>query len=379
MKFRFFGEDNPEINKSLILYVLSFLEPSDHLNAALVSKRWRELVGLTRGYLALLPTIHEVPLFSNLGLDVLRLKLMAGGMTNSTYRVRVKSDPEKWVMRVPGKGSSAFITRSDEAHNASQAHDLKLNVPIAYFNPESGLQVTRFIDGVKPLDKEALARKEILQKIALMMRNLHSSTPFKNETRFFERNEDLLEQLKQKKFIFPGDISFIEEQMKRLKELFSTYQIRMYPCHNDTTPLNFILSTAGAASISDARIYEIDWEYSSNNDFLWDLVYFAVEAKLSKEQLELLLSTYFGSEQVSKSVMAWVEVYKPIIEWWITIWSWTQLANKADAVELEAYERLGSERYESTLNCLKSQEFESAMEVIEADKTDMSFSGKRPF
>lgn len=380
MKLYFFGDDNnkPKLNEHLIIYILSLLDPKSQSAASLVNKEWCQLVKLTQKYLSILPAIHRVPMFTSLGLDVLKLKLMTGGMTNSTVRLRVKNAPEKWVMRIAGKGSSSFLTRRDEAHNAKQAEQLGLNVPIAFFDPEDGLQVTRFIEGVHALDDKALARKEILYEVAAMMRKLHKSESFDNDTHFFKRNEDLLHILKVKQFSFPGEIDFIEQQMKKLKETLSSYRIDQFPCHNDTTPLNFILSENPEIRGSE-KIHQIDWEYSSNNDFIWDLVYFMVEAKLNREQQHILLKAYFNTEELNESLLAWIEVYKPIIEWWITIWSWTQLANEANAVDLKSYEQLGCERYYSTLNHLKSEEYRKALEVIEADTYSLTFSGKRSF
>jgi thiamine kinase-like enzyme len=377
-KLDFFGKNSihSESHDYLITYILSLLDNRSLGRSACVNKEWNSLVKLTRHYLDLLPTIQRLPIpsFTTVGLDVLRLKLLAGGMTNSTYKIEIRSNPEQWVLRVPGKGSSAFITRKEEAHNALQAEKLGINVPIPYFNPEDGLQLTRFISGVK-LDDKALARKEILHSIASLMRRLHSSKPFPNKVTIFERNEQLLQVLKDKKFSFSGDISFIEKQMGQLKDLFTAYDIEMRACHNDATPLNFILSYEGEKHNIKIKLHMIDWEYSSSNDFLWDLVYFALEAKLSQEQILILLGSYFDTDHVSEAVLAWVEVYKPIIEWWITIWSWTQMANKANAVGLEAYEELGETSYKKTLAFLESKEYKKAFSGVEEEKV----SGHRPF
>lgn len=187
-----------------------------------------------------------------------------------------------------------------------------------------------------------------------------------------------MDLLKRKSFNFPGEIEFIEQQMKNLKEIFSSYNIQQFPCHNDTTPLNFILSENPEIKGSE-KIHQIDWEYSSNNDFIWDLVYFMVEAKLNREQQLILLKAYFNTEELSGSLLAWIEVYKPIIEWWITIWSWTQLANGANAVDLSSYEQLGFERYHNTLSHLKSEDYVKALALIEADSHSIIFTGQRPF
>ncbi|CAM2893350.1 choline kinase [Legionella steigerwaltii] len=398
MKWLFFGEDsgNPKISEHLMIYILSLLDPTSQFKASRVNHKWKEMVELTQKYMNLLPTIHRIPLLSKVGLDVLKLKLMSGGMTNTVYRVQIGHDMAKllakipgvnlelierkkskrWVLRIPGEVSSFSVSRKDEAENARKASALGLNVPIEYFDQE-GLQLTEFIEGVQSLDKKTLQRVDILNILARMAKKLHTSERFDNDTAVFERNEQLLERLKNKNFVFPEKVDFIAEQMFALKKLFSSYQIEMRPCHNDSTPLNYMMTVLGLKKKEEV-FYQIDWEYSSNNDFMWDLVYFAIEAKLSKEQELVYLKAYFGAE-LTDSVQAWFTAYKPVVEWWITLWSWTQLANEAKSVSKEEYIKLGSERFAKTLEHLQSEEYLSALETINADKLKPAFDGHRPF
>lgn len=210
-----------------------------------------------------------------------------------------------------------------------------------------------------------------------MAKKLHTSERFDNDTAVFERNEGLVEQLKIKNFVFPKEMDFVVKQMSYLKNLFSSYQIEMSPCHNDSTPLNYMMSLLGVKK--QEVFYQIDWEYSSNNDFMWDLVYFAREAKLSKEQELIYLTAYFGKEKLTESVLAWFNAYKPVVEWWITLWSWTQLANEAKSVGKNEYENLGKERFAKTLDLLHSEDYKNALAVIDTERLDSSFIGHRSF
>lgn len=398
MKWYFFGEDSgkPRINEHLMIYILSLLDPTSQFKASLVNHKWKELVELTQKYMKLLPTIHRIPLLSEVSLDVLRLKLMSGGMTNTVYRVQVGPDiskwlikspgvsptlvernrPQRWVLRIPGEVSSFSVSRKHELENARKASVLGLNVPIEHFEPD-GLQLTKFIENVQTLDEKTLQRVDILQTLAVMAKKLHTSERFDNDTAVFERNEGLVEQLKIKNFVFPKEMDFVVKQMFYLKNLFSSYQIEMSPCHNDSTPLNYMMSLLGVKK--QEVFYQIDWEYSSNNDFMWDLVYFAREAKLSKEQELIYLTAYFGKEKLTESVLAWFNAYKPVVEWWITLWSWTQLANEAKSVGKNEYESLGKERFAKTLDLLHSEDYKNALAVIDTERLDSSFIGHRPF
>ncbi|USQ12895.1 phosphotransferase [Legionella lytica] len=383
MKWLFFTSNTGvqyKLKTGLAAYILSFLDAESLHNLSTVSKEWNELVKLAQKYMSLLPQINEIPLFSQLTLDVLSFKLMAGGMTNATYKLTVGANYEsekrqRWVVRFPGDVSLFSVDRKHEQNNAQQTSDLKLNVPVAYFNGNSGVQVTEFIADVKPLDKTRLERVEILKALAEKAKILHQSKQFLNDTDVFSRNAGLLAALEEKEFPLPERVNFIANKMNELQNLFSAYQINKVPCHNDSTPLNYMLTDSEQGEV----IYQIDWEYSSNNDFLWDLAYFAIEGKLSKKQEFIYLEAYFGEGLVSESVLAWYQAYKPVIEWWITLWSWMQLAFEATAVDLNEYAKLGEERYARTLEHLDGSEFAQAVELIELERTMAELPKPRAF
>ncbi len=386
MKWHFFTDKNRndfKVSEHLAVYILSLFDPKTRFIVSLANKNWFHFVQLTERYVHLLPTIQSIPMFSQVTLDVLRLKLMTGGMTNTTYQVKVgpnhgKSlaqipgiDPKlvernlrkKWVVRFPGDVSLFSVDRRHEKNNALQASELGLNVSIAYFNEGSGVQVTEFIEDVQIIDEQLLQREGMLVTLAGKARALHTSSRFLNDTAVFERNEGLLSALSKKNFVFPDEVNAIIVKMDYLKCLFSSYGIEMCPCHNDSTPLNYLLSYKGKEK--EEIIYQIDWEYSSNNDFLWDLAYFAIEAKLTSEQERTYLTAYFGKDKLNQSMWAWYTVYKPVVEWWITLWSWTQIAAGASAVDVSEYVNLGQERFEKTLMHINSAAFKEAEVVIE--------------
>ena len=378
MKLHFFGttDSKPSLEENLIRYILSLLDPKSLGITALVNKEWHQLVTLTRSYLKLLPTIQSIPGFETVGLDVIQLKILTGGMTNTNYILSIRYFDDA-VLRVPGIGTDSYLSREDEARNTLQASQAGLSPPVIYQDPDSGLKLTKYISGARELDEHALARKEILSKIADLMHRLHTSVPFKNQISIFDRNKYLLDTLKSKGFDLPGRIGFIEEQMTYLEKLFSQYVIEMHSCHNDTTPLNFLLFDEETDGGEKEKLLEIDMEYSGSNDFMWDLAYFGVEAKLSRVQELILLNSYFGEEQVNESVIAWFDIYKPIVESWITFWYWTQLTNKATAVEPENYRQKGEECYQRTLDYLSSKEYKDAFDFIQSQSEPMA--GNRSF
>ncbi|KTD18818.1 choline kinase [Legionella lansingensis] len=370
MKLFFFGEGNPALPQRLCIYILSLAEEKDLCCFSSVNKTWKDTVETTKRNQTLLPYMKRIPQLTVYNLGQLGIYAMPGGMTNSTFKIRLKKQTQ-WVLRIPGKGSSVFLERSDEFHNARQAAELELNVIIDFFDPQDGLQLTRYLANNRPLLEELKTNPLILKTVVAVLKSLHNSTPFHNSVNVFSRNTKLLETLKiTRPDILSHEIVSIEEKMGEIERLINCYQIERSPCHNDTTPGNFLVT-------ADKKVKLLDWEYSANNDKVLDIVYLLWEAKLPREQVEILISSYFG--KCDDKLLAWFEVYKPVIGWWYTIWSWTQIANTANACGLDDYQKLSILSYEATQECLATNAFKDAFSLLQSETQQPTFTHLRGF
>lgn len=385
LNLKFFGEDNPAIPKRVCMHILSLLSIADRKTCREVSKLWKTTVDETKQGLVLLHKLKLIPKqadfdFPSATLAQLTISPMSGGMTNCSFLVQnywggkvrdqVIEPLNKWVLRIPGVGSSVFITRKDEKHNAEQASKLKLNVQIDFFDADTGLQLTRYLDKSKPINKDLLGNETILPSVGKLLKTLHDSDLFVNAIPVFSRNQRLYMALKAKpNSLLPKDIDDVAKSMTNLETLIERFSFELKPCHNDTTPANFLWSE------EDNKTFMIDYEYSGNNDCIWDLVYFAMEAGLSKEQELVLIKSYFGG--CNNLISSWFELYKPIVEWWITLWSWTQVASNANACDKQAYIDLAETCYKRTKDCLSSSVFKDAVSSIEKT-VEANTSGKTP-
>ncbi|MDX1837377.1 choline kinase [Legionella taurinensis] len=371
MKFSFFDQKLPE---PLAIYLFSFLDPHTLAKTSQVSKGWNQLAERTKQTNELSPIIQHIPRLRAIAPYRLKLKQLSGGMTNLTYFVkqlkRLSTPAEQFVLRVPGKNTSSFINRQHEGYNARQTSQLAINVSIEFFNDQDGLQLTRFFENSKPLIPALLKEKQVLEKVAGIFQSLHQSHRFSNDIHLFQRNEALLKAVKDKAELpLPKDLAAVEDGLAKIAAVCGKYKIPLKPCHNDPTPGNFLMS------LTSYKL--IDWEYSGNNDFLWDLVYFCMEGKLSAEQEKQLLGFYF--DKVTPTIEAWFEVYKPLVSWWITLWCWTQLTNKANATATEAYVKLAETSYEATQASLKNPVCLESLALIASDTEKTAFDGLRPF
>ncbi|KTC86884.1 choline/ethanolamine kinase family protein [Legionella brunensis] len=372
MKESFFGSGKV-IPKRVCIYILSLTSLDDLNRFRLVNKTWKDVAEKTKVNMSLMPAIQRVPLLAPYTLAQLGISPMSGGMTNCTFKIKLKKQT-KWVLRVPGEGSSAFINRDDEAYNAKQAAELELNVAIDFFDPKDGLQLTRYLENNKPLNKVLAKEPVILQTVATLLKALHRSPLFRNEINIFSRNSKLLEILKKKApSILPDDVDVIEQMMIKIGQVVSCYKIPLSPCHNDTTLSNFLVSKKSQKEAMNL----LDWEYSANNDKLIDLVYFLREFNPSEELTQLFIKSYFGT--YSEAIRAWFELYKPVVGWWYAIWSWTQISNNANSCEMSAYKELASISYKDTKECLETEAFKDALSLIESETHHSEFTKTRSF
>src|SRR5262249_17836214 len=100
------------------------------------------------------------------------------------------------------------------------------------------------------------------------------------------------------------------------------------PCHCDPLAENFL--------DTGERSYIVDWEYSGNNDPMWDLGDLSVEAAFGAAQDEALVGAYFDGrppgDQMGRMVM-----YKAMCDLLWTLWGVIQVVNENPVEDFWAY------------------------------------------
>ena len=167
----------------------------------------------------------------------------------------------------------------------------------------------------------------------------------------------------QKADLLPREISEIEYHLKELFHLLSFFSVTLTSCHNDPTITNFLVIDNPEI---EKRLYLIDWEYASQNDRLWDLVYFCLIAKLDAASTDAFLSYYF--EDINETIKAWYTVYMPLVTWWITLWSYTQMMSDSLSADMESYHQWAEEYLALTLDLFRSSTYRDAFLVISREK-----------
>ncbi len=236
-----------------------------------------------------------------------------GGMTNKNYLVSTITD--QYVVRLPGVMTEFLISRKNEEINSKIASDYGFNVETVYINAESGIKVTRYLENSQTLNHTTIQNEDYLRKIAKRLNDLHQSDiSFPNRLNAFEAYDGYIKLLTNSEHFYQFDL-----EMKSLLDFFN--QIRRYfdkhsrplcPCHNDLVPENILLQ--------GDKLYFIDWEYSGMNDPLFDVAAFLLEARLSDEQVNLFLKSYFNKSDYHNE-MQWILLYQFAQDILWTLWT----------------------------------------------------------
>lgn len=235
-----------------------------------------------------------------------------GGMTNRNFKVSF--DGNDYVLRIPGNGTEGMVERKNEEVNTLLTYRMGISPEFFYFNEDTGIKLTRFIDGAETLTPATVQRYEHLVQIADILRRLHhSSVRLNNDFNVFREivsYEKLLDKIGAKMYSGYGECrSRIFHLQERLNEL----GIDLKPCHNDLVSENFIKDVRG-------KIYLIDWEYSGMNDPMWDLAALLLESDFTEPHRNLLLEYYLGcpaDDAVNEKIL----IYQVLMDVLWSIWT----------------------------------------------------------
>lgn len=237
-------------------------------------------------------------------------KELSGGLTNKSYLTRTLST--EYIARIPGAGTDAYISRQAESYNTQAAFEIGIT-PAVDYDEANGYKVTRFVQDALPMNHALLKQADYIKAVASVLHQLHTtSKPFANEINVFTRNDTMRSTLQS----LPTMYNEIDARIQAIKTKLGQYKFNKAPCHNDTTPGNFLFA--------NNKIVLIDFEYSGNNDPAWDLACLAMEADFEDWQDDILLNAYPTTDDTFRERF---NLYKPVVEYWVGLWCLVQLNN----------------------------------------------------
>ena len=215
-----------------------------------------------------------------------------GGMTNKNYKVCISD--KVYVLRIPGNGTGEMISREDEIKNAVYANKIGVDAELVYFNEETGVKISNFIENAQTLSPEAAKKQHNMKMVCNLLRTLHNSKEkMDNDFNIYEKIEKYESLYKKAYGLFNEDYYQVKDKVYYLKNIMNELDVLYTPCHNDTIAENFIKS-------SENKMYLIDWEYAGMNDPMWDIAAHSLENNFTEDEEELFLKIYFEGKVEEK-------------------------------------------------------------------------------
>lgn len=266
----------------------------------------------------LIETIPELA-----GRDVVVTPL-SGGLTNSNYKIDCGQD--SYVLRVAGERTALLgIDRQCEHACAVAAASIDVGPEVVAFVPEHELMVTRFLEG-NVVTNEDSRKPAVMQRIVEAIRRYHESPAGVGRFCAFDGVRSYHELAKQHGVTFPAKLDQALRILNQIEEGLGPNQ-KLYPCHNDLLPANFI--------DDGARVRLIDWEYAGMGDRFFDLANLAVNHLYDEGQERALLKFYFG--EVTDGNLHRLRLMRLVSDMRESMWGFLQSGISALEIDFQDY------------------------------------------
>ncbi len=294
--------------------------------------------------------MRRIPLLADVGIaDITADRL--GGLTNRNYLLATSKG--KFVLRIPGAGTSEYISRKNEAHAARVTSDIGVNAPLIFFDVTDGVQLAGFVDGAQTMNAERFKDLGSVRRSAESLRKVHQcGQPFLNRFELFQMIDEYLGILEKKSAPLPDGYHDVKREAESVRKALGARALPVVPCHCDPLAENFL--------DTGKKVYVIDWEYAGNNDPMWDLGDLSVEAAFGPDQDETMLEAYFAGKAPAADRGRMV-LYKAMCDLLWTLWGIIQHVNQNPADDFWAY---AVNRFERCKKLMGSADFGRHIQAV---------------
>lgn len=278
------------------------------------------------------------------------------GMTNRNYLVTAKA--ERFVVRIPGAGTEDYIDRKADEEAGRLTSSLGVNAPLVWYDPASGAQITRFIEGAVPMNTDILRDPRAVEEAALAFRKLHTcGRKLRNDFNEKHVAQEYLDLLASRSARMPDGYGDVQLEAEVIRSALHATALAPVPCHNDPAPENLVYT--------GSRAYILDWEFAGNNDPFWDIADLSVEAGFTEAQDRHFLEAYLGRPP-QEGEYGRVVCYKALAFLLWTLWGCLQEANKnpRPAYHFKSYWDYAMDRFTRCQSIMRAPEFPALLQAV---------------
>ena len=281
-----------------------------------------------------------------------KVSVLAGGLTNRNFKVETAEGA--YVVRVsPQHQGGLPIDRDHEYRNSVIAAESGVGAPVYDYLPDVPAMVIGYIDGVTFTDA-SFAVEGAIDRVAAACRRLHGGAPFVNRFNMFEIRQGYLDRILAHGYRLPPDYLEYVDQLERIRGALARRAEPEVACNNDLLAGNFVDDGA------DVRL--IDYEYAGNNDPCFELGNIWSECHLDLDQLERLVTTYYGRHRVSRLARARLQGLMSQYGWTL----WASIQDATSPIEFD-YWSWGMEKYDRAVATFKGPDLDRLIDLAQVD------------
>jgi thiamine kinase-like enzyme len=307
--------------------------------------------------------LARVPLFGNVRRDGIKIERLEGALTNVCYKVTVGNSA--YVLRLAGEGTSGYIDRSSEEHNAMVAAAAGVGAEVVHFDARDGMMLTRFVEGASVNHRGGFGPGAPARAARTLARVHGLGDVFNSRFDVFAAITRYLELLREQDTRLPEGYGEARRGARAVRLALEASPAPLVPCHNDPWPGN-LLDAGGS-------VYLIDWEYSGMNDAMWDLAGLSVEAGFGPWQDREMMEAYYEGIP-SRALYSRLEVYKAMGDLHWSLWSFVRHKKDNPARDLWGY---GLERLARANARMGSAGFGNHLDLVRGSPSLVSHTGER--
>lgn len=271
-----------------------------------------------------------------------QLEELSGGLTNRNIKITMPAGT--YVARCSVNSTNLLgIDRDNEYYNSKAAEQAGVGAPVIDYRPDLGILLVGFLEG-DTLTNADLQRPDVLARVAAGCRELHAGPRFRDRFNMFERQPAYLKVVQERGFRIPTDYLYYTREFQAVKRILGPDEHATVPCNNDLLAGNFV--------DTGEKVWLIDYEYSGNNDPCFELGNIWAECGLSTDQLDELVTLYYGRRLRHKTARARLQGIIGKYGW--TLWGCIQ--NGSSSLDFDFWE-WAMERYESAIAEFRGPDF----------------------
>lgn len=280
-----------------------------------------------------------------------QLDELSGGLTNRNIKVTIGQTA--YVARFSDAGNNMLaIDRDAEYVNSKAAEQSGVGAPVIDYRPDLGILLVGYIEGTT-LANEDFQRPGVIARAAAGMRALHAGPRFRGRFDMFALQPRYLTIAQTNGIRIPVDYQRHEARFRAAEKALAATDQTTVPCNNDLLAANFI--------DDGAKIWLIDYEYSGNNDPCFELGNMWSECGLTVDQLEELVTAYYGKPLRNKIARARLQAAVARYGW--TLWGCIQ--NASSPIDFDFWQ-WGMERYEAAAAVFDGPDFDRLLDDVQS-------------